>query len=36
MRSCFLCMFKKCVDNQGPTEDHRLVNGLPCINVRNK
>ena len=36
MRSYFVCMFKKCVYNQDPMEDHRLVNGLPCINIRNK
>ena len=32
----FLYAIKKCVYNQGPMEDHRLVNGLPCINIRNK
>ena len=36
MRSYIECMFKKRVYNQGPMEDHRLVNGLPCINIRNK
>ena len=30
-------MFKKCIYNQGPMEDHILVNGLrACINIRNK
>ena len=32
----FVCMFKKCVYNQGPMEDHLSVNGLPCIDIRNK
>ena len=33
----FVCIvFIKLVLNQGPMEDHLSVNGLPCINVRNK
>ena len=31
-----ILLFKKCVFNQGPMEDHLLVNGLPCINIINK
>ena len=39
----FVCIYIVCsllftnfVLNQGPMEDHLSVNGLPCINIRNK
>ena len=31
LRSYFVCMFKKCVYNQGPIEDHRLVNAWATL-----
>ena len=32
----FSLLFTNLVLNQGPMEDHLSVNGLPCINIRNK
>ena len=32
----FSLLFTNFVFNQGPVEDHLSVNGLPCINIRNK